>query len=162
MKKKFVLCDTREFISYESYLEYCELNNRVPQSDQSDDYYVFCHEMQMQEWEDFITNVVYCRFNSYDWIITGALGLWNGNYEVDPTVEPSLEDALTACVDGSIMDVKVEKMGSVLYVSAYHHDGCNNFEIRALTDIGSERFNRNGEVSLLNKENVATLPDHLF
>ena len=162
MKKRITLCDTRAFIPYESYLEYCELNKRTPQSDQSDDYYEFCHEMQMQDWDDFITNVVYCRFNPYDWIITGTLGLWNGNYEVDATVEPSLEDALTACVDGSIMDVKVEKMGSVLYVSAYHHDGCNNFEIRALTDIGSERFNRNGEVSLLNKENVATLPDHLF
>lgn len=162
MKKKITLCDTRQFIPYESYLEYCEMNKREPQDDCSDDYYAFCSETQMMEWDDLMTNIVYSRYNDYGWIITGTLGLWNGTHKVNATVEPSLEDAISTCVGGSIMDVKVEKIGSVIYVTAYHHDGENHFELRALSDIGVERFERNHEVSLLNKENVVTLPDYLF
>lgn len=162
MKKKFILCDTMQVVSYESYLEYCELNKLEPQGDKSVDYYEFCHETQTQYWDDFITDVVYCKYNSYDWIITGTLGLRDGNHRVEPTVEPTLEDALYSCINGGVMDVKVEKVGSVLYVTAYCIAGQNNFELRALTDIGSERFERNGEVSLSNRENLVTLPDHIF
>lgn len=160
--KKYLLCDTTREVEYSEYLDFCECNELEPMGEESADFYDFCAEEREREWDDFIANIEYSSANDYYWIITGSLGLWDGRHDIYPTIEPSLEKAVNACFGRSIMDISIEKRGSVLYVCAYHHDGRNYFELRALTDLGVERFERNGEISLNNRQNIRKLPEFLF
>lgn len=165
MKKKIieqVLCDTTRDVSYEEYLDYCRSNDEEPQDEESNDYREFCVKAQNWEWNDFMENLPYIFGNDCHWMITGSIGRWNGRYDVYPTIESSLEDAIRACIGRDTMDVKVKRVGHTIVVVGLHHDGRNYFELHALTDKGVERFERHGEVSLLNRENVQKLPENLW
>ena len=95
------------------------------------------------------------------WLITGSLGLWYGVRDIDMTYEKTLADAIKRCI-GSCDDAIIKKRGSVIYVPGLHHDGRNHFEVRALSDIGINRLERNGEISIKNRRNFVTLPKYLF
>ena len=87
--------------------------------------------------------------------------MWNGVRDIDMTYEKTLADAIKQCI-GSCNDAIIKKRGSVIYVSGLHHDGRNHFEIRALSDIGLDRLERNGEISIENRQNFVTLPKYLY
>ena len=157
-----VLCDTTREVSYYEYLDYCESNEIEPQGADSRDYYEYCAKAQNWEWEDFMENLPYMFGSDCYWLITGSIGRWNGRYDVCPTMEKSLEDAIRSCIGRDTMDIKVKREGHTIIVVGLHHDGRNYFELHALTDKGVERFERHGEVSLSNKENVQKLPAFLW
>lgn len=160
-KQNLVLCDTTIVPSYEDYKDWCEMNEVEPQSEDSDDYWRFVYNTQSDEWEDLIMNVRYSKLNFQKWVITGSLGLWYGTRDISPRVSDSLESALRLCCNGD--DAIVKKCGSRLKVQVLHHDGRNNFELRALSDLGVERFERrDGQISLSNRENIQRLPEFLF
>ena len=87
--------------------------------------------------------------------------MWFGERDIDMTHEKTLADAIKRCI-GSCDDVIIKKRGSVIYVTGLHHDGRNHFEIRALSDIGIDRLERNGKISIKNRQNFVTLPKYLF
>ena len=63
-----------------------------------------------------------------DVIVTGTIGRWNGDYEIDSesTGRMSLEEGLEKATNDSIYEVKVYDDEGDLCVDAYHHDGCNH------------------------------------
>lgn len=160
--KTQVLLDTTYIPSYEEYVEYCEENESVPQGKNSHDYWDFVYRERECECDDLLGNLKYSKVNNdYHWVISGTLGLWNGRREVYQTLVDNLESAIRQCA-GECDYIVVKKRGSVIYISAMHHDGTNSFEIRALTDVGRDRLERNGTISLNNRENIVTLPKYLF
>lgn len=162
-KTNLVLCDTTIVPSYEDYKDWCEMNEVEPQGEDSNDYWEFVGQMQTMEWEDFLMNINHCELSDSKWVVSGTLGLWYGNRDIVPNIHDTLEDAVCACYGSSIADIKVEKRGDVIVVTALHHDGRNYFELRALTDLGVERFERrDGQISLSNRENIQRLPEFLF
>jgi hypothetical protein len=56
----------------------------------------------------------------------------------------------------------IERIGNRIEVSVYHHDGSNRFEIYFLSDIGEDRYCRNGEISIRNKQNILSIPKWIF
>ena len=162
MKKKEIiqtLLDTTVEVAYEEYASYCEEYEICPTAD---GYFKYVSDYREIEWEDFWANLPYMFGRDCYWMITGHLGLWNGTHDVYPTMEKSLEDAINACIGSSTLDVIIKRKDNRLCVVGMHHDGSNYFELTPLSDKGVERFERHGEVSLSNKENVLKLPDFLY
>lgn len=147
--------DTTRTPSYEEYIEWCELNETEPQGENSNDYWDYVDNTHELDCGDFWEN------HQYYWLVSGTLGLWFGTRDIYQTMFNSLEDAIKKCL-GDCNDAIIKKRGSVMYVTGLHHDGRNNFEIRALTDLGAERFERLGSISLRNRENIITLPKYLY
>jgi hypothetical protein len=157
-KQELVLLDTRCEIPYECYLDFCELNECEPQGDDSEDYWSYVSTQRQWDLEDFIESI---KGDSDYWIITGSVGLWSGRRDIYQTMVYGFEDAIKKCL-GREDYIKVIKKGSVVEVNTYHHDGSNCFELRALTAIGLDRFERRGEISIKNRENIKKLPEYLF
>lgn len=162
MNKIRLLCDTTITPSYEDYIEWCEMNEKKPQEEDSEDYFDYVHKIQRLEYDDLIENLQYSVVDTqYYWVVTGSLGLWCGRRDVGKNLVGSLSDAIKLCTSHAA-DCIITKRGSVIYVTALHHDGRNYLEIRALSDKGIDRFERNGDVSINNRQNIATLPKYLF
>lgn len=160
--KEQLLLDTTYIPTYDEYVEWCEYNEITPEEEDSDDYWDFVSRTQEIEAHDFFLNVEDSILNSLCyWLITGSLGLWYGVRDIDMTYEKTLADAIKRCMC-SCDDAIIKKRGSVIYVSGLHHDGRNHFEIRALSDIGLDRLERNGEISIKNRQNFVTLPKYLY
>lgn len=161
--KRYTLIDTTYIRSYEDYVDNCEVNEMQPQGENSNDYWDFVSDCQRIEWDDFLLNLGHSKINTaYYWVISGSLGLWFGTRDIELVKCDTLEEAIRKCI-GSCDDVIIEKEGNAVYVTGLHHDGRNHFEIRALSDLGNDRFNRHdGVISINNKENIAKLPEYLF
>lgn len=157
--KEQILYDSMREISYDEYVEDCELNDIEPQGQESEDYYDFVSERQNLDFEIFFYNLN--SKNDY-WIITGSVGLWCGRREIMPIMVYGLRESILKCFE-KCDDVKVVKRGNVIKVDVSHHDGTDYFEIRALTELGKERYERHdGEISINNRENIKKLPEYLF
>lgn len=160
--KTITYLDTTRTVSYEEYVECCSLNGIEPHSENSYDFHDYVYHTHELECDDFWENLRYSKINhQYYWMVTGTLGLWFGTRDIHQTMFNSLEEAISKCLR-ECDDAIIKKRGSVIYINALHHDGRNNFEIRALTDLGAERFERLGSISLRNRENIITLPKYLY
>lgn len=160
--KEQLLLDTTYIPTYDEYVELCVDISVEPHPEDSDDYWDYADRTRAMNMSDFFSNLEYVELNTqYYWLITGTLGLWYGVRDIDMTLEKTLVDAINRCI-GSCYDAIIKKRGSVIYVTGLHHDGRNHFEIRALSDIGLDRFERNGDVSIKNRQNFVTLPKYLF
>jgi hypothetical protein len=161
MTKQLLYDSTRE-VEYEEYFDYCFVNDIEPMGEESEDYYDYVVKVRDWEWDDFLCNIVYSEVNEYEWLITGTVGTWRGEFDVYPTIEPSLEHAIISCIGRGDCEAIIEKCGNTISVEIIHHDGRNHFSLVALTEDGADRFRRHGEVSLKRKENVVKLPEFLF
>lgn len=157
-----ILLDTTYTPDYDDYVENCEINECEPQGENSQDYWNFVYRERELECDDFFDNIKYCKIdNEYYWVVSGSIGRWNGTFVIEQTIMSTLSKAIRECWNGCD-DIIVKKRGSVIYVTAIHHDGRNYFGIRALSDKGRDRLERNGYISLTNRENIVTLPEYLF
>ena len=93
--------------------------------------------------------------------IVGSVGTWRGRFEIEPTFCNNIVDAVYKCMDGCELR-SIERIGNRIDISVYHHDGSNSFSIYFLSDIGDDRYCRNGEVSIKNKQNILSLPKWIF
>lgn len=149
-----------EHLNYEAYQDWCELNEIEPKGENSEAFYEWIADEIQNEIDDFFTNLEYSKFN-LPCIVEGSVGRWNGRFDIEQTYFKDLESAIRACGDRCDYII-VRKNYSVIETTGIHHDGRNWFEIRLLTDLGQERWERNGKVSLNNRENVVTLPKYLW
>lgn len=160
--KSMILLDTTFIPDYEDYVMYCEMNEKTPQKENTEDYWEFVYNMREVDTIDFFNELKETNINNqYYWVISGTLGLWNGRKEIALAKCETLIDAIHKC-SNSCDDVIIEKCGNKICVTGLHHDGRNYFEIRALSDLGNDRFNRLGKISLNNRENLIKLPKYLF
>lgn len=93
--------------------------------------------------------------------IVGSVGTWRGRFEIEPTFCNNVVDAVYKCMDGCVLR-SIDRIGNRIDISVYHHDGSNSFSIYFLSDIGEDRYYRNGDVSLKNKRNIFSIPQYVF
>lgn len=76
--------------------------------------------------------------------VIGQLGLWNGPHKIYPKEFDNVQDAVRACLQ-DYNDIYEDQYGN-LHVEAHHHDGCNHFIIKKVTDKGLRCLNFRKEV----------------
>lgn len=141
-KGKFTLLTTNQEFDYAEYVEYCEMNNIEPQGENSPAFYAWCGEETYENNECDLYNIKSLANKIGDhFVITGKLGLWNGNFDIEPLVMHTLDEAIRKCINScDYFDVTWEN--GVVEVSASHHDGTNVFEIHALSAKGIKDYRR--------------------
>lgn len=127
--------DTDNF-DREDYEAYCE-DNGFEVGDE-DDFYDWCAEETQCNYEADMDNIRRCKQYQVPVAVTGTLGLWWGHPEIEPRRFESVYDALMECITGG-NDVCAEFNNGVILVDVYHHDGCNSFTIRALSQKGQKK-----------------------
>lgn len=65
-------------------------------------------------------------------VITGVLGLWDGQHEIIPTRAEDLPEAVYRCLE-DLNSIYEDEDGNFC-IDAYHHDGCNHFKIMKYRD----------------------------
>lgn len=138
---------------YESYLEYCELNDFIAGTEDSMEYWEYVYDMQKNDIENALIHFDNNTDPNAKVMITGELGLWSGRKTIMPVVVESeriynhqvgfavYSSALTRAVEKCMDDMDSadcfydDEEGCVV-VEAHHHDGCNVFHIRKINDFG--------------------------
>lgn len=131
--------DTDDF-SREDYIEYCEDNDlEVGVGDYFEEgFFDWCAEETQANYEADMCNIRCCKQYQVPVAVTGTLGLWWGHPEIEPRRFESVYDALMECITGG-NDVYAEFNDGAILVDVYHHDGCNSFTIRALSQKGQKK-----------------------
>lgn len=112
-----------------------EEKNNIPESE----LYRFWNVCNEDEYDNF---KYYASKNMKNkkYIILGKLGLWHGIVEV-AAIETGY-NAIVKCFS-DCDHVTVEDKEGKLLVTAHHHDGTNNFELRELAFEGEEKLEEN-------------------
>ena len=121
--------NTLEQYPYTCYVEYCKDFNREIGADCSQEYHNWVNSMRDMDIEEFWDNLKATDFGKCE--VSGTLGLWWGNPDIEPTIYDSLYKAVSACV-GNCNDMIVWLEKGILYVNAMHHDGTNTFTIKPM------------------------------
>ena len=138
MAKRIIYLDTRNNngYAYEDYVAYCRDNNLRISEEDSEDFYDWQARMCDYDVEDFWDNLKNTDFGECE--VSGSLGLWWGNPNIEPERFDNLYDAVRECVGNSTLDLCVYLENGILYVDAIHHDGTNSFVIKPM--IKGKRF----------------------
>lgn len=130
-------------LTYEDYVEECELNEIEPKDEGSDAYYEWLADTMRMYLDDLFLNLSFVKTNKI--VIEGSLGRWNGNHDIVPVVVDDIEEAIRKCCNSADYARIVLEEG-VLHIDAYHHDGTNGFTIRELSSRGEEYYYRHDEI----------------
>ena len=142
MKKKdetYNILTSRDNFTYDDYVEYCMDMDMVPHSEFSREYLDWCADESQANYEADRENIECSPMNEGQFIITGALGLWDGRHEVTSSkTYDSLMDAIDACMPDCDFEIDANWHNGVVEVSVAHHDGTNFFEIHRLSKKGEK------------------------
>lgn len=163
MKTLFDNYDPQEQYDYSSYLEWCEDNGIEPKGADSNDYSEYANDSINIDWDDLIENLkCYDIYHDRSWVVSGSLGLWNGPRRICSEVSESLTELILKCVSGCDY-FRIEYDDLCVYVTASHHDGTNNFEIRMLSRCGESRWVcQNSKFDYDDRRNYKRLPEYFF
>jgi hypothetical protein len=105
---------------------------------ESDAYWQFNEMVNQVEGEEFFYDLSHSKLNDANtkFLVTGYIGWYNKNHRIKPYVMEGIEQAVETCLDQSDICEIEFKDGSII-VHAHHHDGCNWFEVRRLTEKGA-------------------------
>lgn len=121
---------------YESYKEYCIDNDITNIGDiDSNEFYSWLNETFNIEFDDLLMNLKYDKENNVDCVVTGKVGRWNGNFEIECKHFNTLKDAIFACIENCEYYIITEDNG-IINIISIHHDGRNNFDIHKLNKKG--------------------------
>lgn len=121
---------------FEEFKDYCEDNDidHTQYDDNSQAFFDWLWDTLNMEWEDFMCNIKYDKFNNVDCVVVADLGLWYGRRDAVKHFS-TLEKAIYASIKGcDYITIKLED--GVIKVRASHHDGTNYFEIHKLNAKG--------------------------
>ena len=129
--------DINESDWFEAFKEYCEINeiDYSQYDDDCEEYFNWLHEQLNMDWEDLMTNLKYDKENNVDCVVTGKVGRWNGNFDIEAKHFSTLEDAILACVKDCDYIV-INEINGAIDVESIHHDGHNYFTIHKLNEKG--------------------------
>lgn len=123
---------------YEDYIDFCKENGIEPGNDS--DFFNWCAEETQANYEADMDNIKTCEQYNVPVLVTGSLGLWFGRPSIRPEKYDSVADAIIDCMNRSdCYDVHAEFNDGVILLDCYHHDGCNSFTIRALSEKGKRK-----------------------
>ena len=91
-------------------------------------------------WDDFISELDEYEYkNDTKCVVIGSVGRWNGRFNIEISYFDTLKDAILKCIEKCDYYTITEENG-VIKITARHHDGSNEFEIRKLTKLGIEAY----------------------
>lgn len=91
-------------------------------------------------WDDFMSELEDYEYNNdTECVVIGSVGRWNGRFNIEVSYFDTLKDAIFKCIEKCDYYTITEENG-VINVTARHHDGSNEFEIRRLTKLGIEAY----------------------
>ena len=129
--------DTDDF-DRRDYEAWCEDNDMEPGDEE--DFFDWCAEETQNNYDADMDNINTCEEYNVPVVVTGSLGLWSGRPEIRPERYESVAEAIIDCMDRSDShDVYAEFDDGVILLDCYHHDGCNCFTIRALSEKGKRK-----------------------
>ena len=143
-----------EGYTYTDYEEYCKDIDEVPSMDTYYDWLSAEEEMSVEMMNDMLYPL-----RNIKCVVTGTLGLWDGQKRLVPRVVDDVFSAIRRCMGSDSYLEKVTKYKRHIKVETSHHDGRNVFEVYLLTNKGAERVWDRGSCSVTNTENVMELPD---
>ena len=103
---------------------------------------VVYHEIELEqrsEWDDFMADLDYI-FSKDTYLLTGTCGRWNGPAEAGKFI--TSKDELLDCIR-HLDFIKFYDKDGRFYISGYHHDGSDSYEMKRLTKKGYEFANNN-------------------
>lgn len=159
MKITYIDTYNHDGLTYADYLEYCGEEGYTAGDDESHEFYEWLVDETEVNVECFFENVKFSELGKKPCVISGKLGLWNGNYDIDLVMAGNLGDAIRKCW-GRCDDIVVTLEDGVVYVDAMHHDGTNCFEIRLLTKNGVELMDNGEDIDL--EKDTEKFPKYLF
>ena len=123
---------------------------------ESDSYWQFNELVNQVEGEAFFYDLNHNILNGghTKFLVTGCIGWYEHYHKVKPAVIEGFEEAVGYCLDGSDTCEVEFKEGSVI-VHAHHHDGCNWFEVRRLSEKGINE----AEKAVSSKKTMRESPD---
>lgn len=110
----------------------------VPSKD-SDEFWDWAADERDVNWEQDLENIEECERYNVPCVITGELGLWDGNHDIVPVVKKSVISALKKIFRNDCDDYDITYEDGRIKVRGHHHDGTNVFVISALSKKGWER-----------------------
>lgn len=167
MKKKnesVVLLDTygEGGWCYGDYVDDCICNKVEPADEGSNAYWMWVSDRINMDIDDFFDNLRYADgIVRSACVVSGRLGLWWGNPNIEPKKFWTLEDAIRECWTGAD-DVEITLRNGVVEFVGMHHDGRNYFEIRPLTYRGAEKMDAGEEICVGNHWHTGKYPKYLW
>lgn len=141
--KNCVLYDSQADYSYEDYYEYCKDMGITAYPEGSEDYWDFIARQHEDDWDCFKDNMAYSKFKGQPCMITGSLGLWNGNPTIVPVLCDDIMEAIEKCLNNRFsFECDITLNDGHIDVNIYHHDGTNCFEIWLLSKKGQREVER--------------------
>lgn len=141
-KINYEIFDSSYLPDYEDYVNDCIENEIEPAAENSQAHWNWVDKMNELERDDFFSNLQFSEFNR-PCMITGRLGLWNGNPDIVPEMFNSVEEAIKRIINVRFDNyIKVSLQDGYLVVEQSHHDGCNYFEIHLLSAKGMREVER--------------------
>ena len=140
-KGRFVIANSDYDYDYADYVSSCYANNCEPKDETSHDFYSWCNDCAIEDWENDMDNIKTCKQYNVPVVISGSLGLWDGTHEIYPVRCETVYDAIQKCISKDTNVCKVYFDNGHIEVEVYHHDGCNCFTINALNKRGLAKQN---------------------
>lgn len=148
----------RDSYTESDYEMYREDNDLDPKDYTENQFYEWMYDMESMDFDDMLDNLHYTKIGKYRCLIEGTIGTWRGKREICQTDAWGIKEAILRCVDGADMVDSVKVVCNSIEVVTIHHDGRNYFTIHILSELGAERFDRHGQVSMENYQNFVKLP----
>lgn len=79
-------------------------------------------------------NLSYSSLKNIPCVVSGVLGLWDGQHKIIPTEFKTIQQAIYSCLEES-NEIYEDKYGN-LCIDAHHHDGTNHFVLKIKTEKG--------------------------
>lgn len=149
----------RDCYTEADYEMWREDNELEPTEYTENEFYDWLYQQEEWDFEDMLDNLKYSKLGNTRCLIEGGIGTWRGTFEIEQTTEWSIKDAILRCIRGAeVQEIKV--VGHAIEICTAHHDGRNYFTIHFLSELGAERFDRNGVVSMNNYKNFLKIPKY--
>lgn len=148
----------RDCYTEADYKMYREDNELEPTEYTENEFYDWLYQQEKWDFEDMLDNLKYSKLGNIRCLIEGGIGTWRGRFEIEQTTEWTINDAILRCINGAEWVEEIKVVGHAIEICTIHHDGRNYFTIHFLSELGAERFDRNGVVSMNNYKNFLKIP----
>lgn len=159
-KKTETILYMKDAYTKADYEMWREDNELEPTEYTENEYYDWLYQQEEWDFQDMIDILAYSKYGIIRCLIEGSIGTWQGRFEICQETEWSIKDAIYRCINGAEWVDEVKVVGHAIEIRTIHHDGSNYFTIHFLSQLGAERYDKNGQVSMRNYKNFLKLPKY--
>ena len=128
------LLSSRDEFEYSDYEEWCDVNGRTPQGEDSEDFAGWCREEAAVSYSEDLSNLKASNHLQGPVIVTGTIGRWNGAFDIVPQIFSGFSEAWDAILGHDTLDVDVTYDTQCIHVTGRHHDASNFFDVWIVKD----------------------------